>query len=80
MSLNWPVGASELLADALMQDESQVRHMPSKREDPEHSCCMYWLDPQPMPDGLEHGTHLLVSEVPRPVHWLTRMCSGRHEV
>ena len=33
-----------------------------------------------MPDGSEHGTHRLVSDVPRPVHWLTRMCSGRQDV
>ena len=41
---------------------------------------MYWLEPQPTPVGSEHGTHLLVSEVPRPVHWSTSTYSGLQEV
>jgi hypothetical protein len=45
-----------------------------------HMRSMYWLCAQPLPDASEHGTHLLVSTVPRPVHCPTSTWSGLQEV
>ena len=46
----------------------------------EHSLDTYWFLVQPCPLLGMHDTHLLVSRVAWPVHWLTRTKEGLHAV